>query len=119
MARRQVFVQELVELFLFIPIQRVNLAIERRLRVRYELDGVVPGRLLRHFVKVLLGEQVAEGSIFLWYHLFERFLRLVCVCGRRQVVCVVYRADHDFFVHSHCEDRVSLLEFLVPFIIGI
>ncbi len=41
----QIFVKELVELFLFVSVQRIHLAVQGGLRVGYQLDCVVP-RLL-------------------------------------------------------------------------
>ncbi len=74
---------------------------------------------LGHFVEVLLGEQVAEGSVLFRHHLFERLSRLFGVRGRSEIVGMVYGAQDDLFVHPYGEDGVPLLEFFVPLIIGI
>ena len=52
MPRLQVFIEELVQLFLFIPVQWVDLAIEGGFGIGDKLYGVVPGLSFREFVKV-------------------------------------------------------------------
>ncbi len=53
-SRFQILIEEFVKLFLFISVQRVDLAVQGRLGVGDELDGMVPWLSLRKFIEVLL-----------------------------------------------------------------
>ncbi len=95
----QVFVDELVKLFLFISIQGVDLAIKSGLCIGDQLDSMVPRLLVREFVEVLLGEQVIEGMVMRRYHLFKSLLQLVSVCSHSQFVCMMNSVDDQLFLH--------------------
>ncbi len=52
-------------------------------------------------------------------HFFECSFRLIHVCSGGEFVSVVDAANDEFLIHSYGEDGISLLEFFVPFVVGI
>ncbi len=52
-------------------------------------------------------------------HFFKSLFRFVRISGGGEFVCMMHCVDDKLFFHSHCEDSVSILEFFIPFIIGI